>query len=393
MKALEFRRNEGRYAAASVASRVLPGTGAKVGPLKLVDIDPPALPGEGWVYVLPRLSGICGSDLATVEGHSSPYFEPYVSFPFVPGHEVAGELEDGTRVILEPVLGHSARGFEPPFPDAAPGDGDDYRHLVSGPLEPGIQVGFCASTGGGWSTRFVAHTSLLRPVPDSMSDDMAVVIEPTAGGVHAALKAAVEPDSTVVVYGAGTMGLVTVAALRHLSSPGTLVAVAKHPHQKELATELGADLVVEPEEAARAVRRITGSFLIGDDQLSGGADAVVDAVGNARSIEASIGLARPRGRVVMLGMPGVVRVDLTALWHRETELVGAYTYGTEMLADGRRVKAFDIALEVAEQFGLDRIVSAHYPLERYEEALAHAAEAGRRGGVKIVFDMRNEKRR
>ncbi|KAA0235442.1 MAG: zinc-binding alcohol dehydrogenase [Actinobacteria bacterium] len=393
MKALEFERNEGRYAAAAIASRVLPGSGAKVGPLRLVDIDPPELPGEGWVYVLPRLSGICGSDLSTVEGRSSPYFEPYVSFPFVPGHEVVGELEDGTRVILEPVLGHSARGFEPPFPGAAPGDGDDYRHLVSGSLEPGIQVGFCASTGGGWSTRFAAHESLLRPVPDSMDDEMAVVIEPAAGGVHAALRAGVQPSSTVVVYGAGTMGLVTIAALRHLTSPGTLVAVAKYPRQKELAADFGADLVVEPAEAARAIRRVTGSFLIGDDQLSGGADAVVDAVGNARSIAAAIGLARPRGRVIMLGMPGVVRIDLTALWHRETELVGAYTYGTEVLADGRQAKAFDVAIEVAQQFGLDRIVSAHYPLDRYAEALAHAAEAGRRGGVKVVFDMRDEKRR
>ena len=49
------------------------------------------------------LSGICGSDLATVDGKSSRDFEPLVSFPFVPGHEVFGELEDGTRVVLEPV--------------------------------------------------------------------------------------------------------------------------------------------------------------------------------------------------------------------------------------------------------------------------------------------------
>ena len=55
--------------------------------------------------VFPLLSGICGSDLATVDGKSSRYFDPLVSFPFVPGHEVFGELEDGTRVVLEPVLG------------------------------------------------------------------------------------------------------------------------------------------------------------------------------------------------------------------------------------------------------------------------------------------------
>ena len=86
-----------------------------------------------------------------IEGHASTYFDDWVSFPFVPGHEVVGELDDGTRVVLEPVLGHAARGFEPPFDGAAPGDGDDYAHLAAGPLEPGIQTGFCCSTGGGWA--------------------------------------------------------------------------------------------------------------------------------------------------------------------------------------------------------------------------------------------------
>ena len=49
--------------------------------------------------VRPRLAGICGSDLATIDGHSSRYFEPIVSFPFTPGHEVVGELDDGSRVV------------------------------------------------------------------------------------------------------------------------------------------------------------------------------------------------------------------------------------------------------------------------------------------------------
>ena len=101
----------------------------------------------------PRLTGICGSDLSTVEGHASTYFDDWISFPFVPGHEIVGLLDDGTRVVIEPVLGHEARGFAPPFEGAAPGDGDDYAHLATGPLEPGIQTGFCCSTGGGWSDR------------------------------------------------------------------------------------------------------------------------------------------------------------------------------------------------------------------------------------------------
>src|SRR5207237_10280992 len=113
VKALVFERSVPRFAAARVAATLAPGGGARVGPLRLTDVGPPGLPGPGWPRVRPRLAGICGSDLATVDGQSSRYFEPIVSFPFVPGHEVVGELEDGARVVLQPTLTCEARGVQP----------------------------------------------------------------------------------------------------------------------------------------------------------------------------------------------------------------------------------------------------------------------------------------
>ena len=387
VKALEFSRKEARYVAAAITSRVRPGSGATTGPLALVEAPDVELPGPGWHRVHTRLAGICGSDLATVDGKSSRYFEPWVSFPFIPGHEVVGQRDDGVRVVLEPVLGHAARGFEPPFPDAAPGDGDDYRHLVSGDLEPGIQTGYCASTGGGWSTGFVAHDSQLHVVPDELSDEAAVMIEPAAVGIHAALKARISDGQTVAILGAGTMGLMALAAVRHFTPAATVIMGAKYPEQTNLARSLGADMVVAPRELPRAVRRASGSFMIGDD-LSGGADVVIDAVGTAASVDEAVGTARPRGRVVLVGMPGKVSMDLTALWHRETELVGAYTYGTETLADESSRRTFDMAMELVAQADLARLVSATYPLEDYEQALSHAASAGSRGAIKVCFDLR-----
>ncbi len=86
-------------------------------------------------------------------------------------------------------------------------------------------------------------------------------------------------------------------------------------------------------------------------------------------------------------MPGRVSVDLASLWHREVTVVGAYAYGTEEIA-GMVRRTFDVAMEVVAVKRLGRLVSARYPLDRFEEALAHAGAAGRRGAVKVVFDLR-----
>lgn len=394
MKALQFERNLPRYAAARLAGSIVPGRGATWGPLRLRDADVPDLPGPDWLRVRPRLAGICGSDLATIDGRSSRYFEPVVSFPFVPGHEVVGDLDDGRRVVLEAVLGCRARGIDPPCPACAGGDVGRCERVAFGHLEPGLQTGFCSDTGGGWSTLFVAHPSQLHDVPDELTDEAAVMIEPAACAIRAALAAGAGPvggrgDGGVqVVVGAGTLGLLTVAALRRLGTPGTLVAAARYPHQARLAEELGADVVCEPDEVPRVVRRVTGAMVVGDT-LTGGADAVVDCVGSAETVAQGLAVARPGGRVVLCGMPGTVSLDLTPLWHKEVALVGAYAYGEG--ADGRRT--FDLAFELAADTDLGRLVSATYPLDRYREALEHAANAGPRGAVKVAFDLRQEKER
>ena len=363
-------------------------------------IDDPECPGganaAGWHRVRTRLAGICGSDIALVEGHASTYFEDWVSFPFVPGHEVVGELDSGKRVILEPVLGHAARGLPLPFNGAAPADGDDYAHLAmdanGGALAPGIQTGFCCSTGGGWAPWFWAHESQLHHIDDDMPDERAVLVEPLAGGIHAALLArpsivGVE-NPVVAVLGAGTMGLAAVAGLKRYVPEARVVVGARYPHQQAYAKALGADVVVPGSELQRAVRREVGGMLVGG-QLTSGAHVTIDAVGSNSSVSDALGMTKPRGRVVLLGMPGDVTLDLTGLWHRETELKGAYTYGTETLADGHTTSTFDLAIDTANHFEAERLLSATYPLADHVDAIAHAASAGRRGAVKIAFDMRD----
>jgi threonine dehydrogenase-like Zn-dependent dehydrogenase len=394
VRALQIDRSVPRFAAARVASGWQAGAGGKVGPLKLADVDLPdrPAPSERWQVVRPLLSGICGSDLATVDGRSSRWFEHVVTFPFVPGHEVVGEVADGRRVVVEPVLGCEARGIDPPCPACAAGRRNRCERLAAGHLNPGLQTGFCADVGGGWSVGLWAHDTQLHAVPDGLSDEAAVMVEPTACGVHAALAGPDLDGGMAVVIGAGTLGLLTIAALaRHRPDVGTILAVAKHPAQRALAADLGATAVVEPGELRRAVRRRSGSWMADDGQLAGGAAATFDCVGSEASIADALAVTAPGGAIVLAGMPGPVSVDLTPLWQREVALTGVYAYGPEPRAGGRH--SFDVAFDLVADAGLDRLVTARYRLDHHAEAIAHAATAGRRGATKICFDLRAEKRR
>jgi threonine dehydrogenase-like Zn-dependent dehydrogenase len=413
MSTLLFERSLPRFAAARVVSSFGSGRGAGVGPLRLVDRDAPRVPAADWVHVEPVLSGICGSDLATLDGRSSRYFEDIVSFPFVPGHEVVGTLaadalgaeggvlSAGSRVVLQPVLGCAARGIEPPCPACQAGNVGNCGSIAFGHIRPGLQTGFCADTGGGWSTTgLVAHSSQLYAVPDQLTDEDAVTVEPVACAVHAVLGAPIAAGDVVAVVGAGTLGLLVIAALSYLAgqgrcaTPAAVLVGARYPHQQRLARELGGTEALPSDQLARAVRRHSRSLSYGGASgvtatLSGGADVVLDCVGSPESIAQSLAMVRPRGTVALVGMPGKVTVDLAPLWHREVRLAGAYAYGTEgNPGSGDATSTFSLALDVAAAQKTGRLVSATYPLARFEDAVAHAGAAGRRGAVKIAFDVR-----
>ena len=308
----------------------------------------PGLPTPEWVRVKPLLSGICGSDLGTLSSENSPYFSPITSPPFVMGHEIFGEVvEDnsgfaaGERVVVEPALGCETRGIEPPCPYCASGRHALCLNVAKGDITPGIQTGFCRDTGGGWSRgTLVAHPSQLHRVPDAVPDEAAVAVEPLACAVHAALEAAPGPDDTSLVIGAGSVGLFTVAALRHLTGAGRIICVAKHARQREEALRLGADEVVHPKETYTTLPEDAGTEAykpeLGKPVVMGGADRVYECVGSPGTMEDAVRLTKPGGEATLVGMPAAKSsLDLTALWYKEIRLAGSYAYGAEDY-DGER---------------------------------------------------------
>jgi threonine dehydrogenase-like Zn-dependent dehydrogenase len=393
--ALELYRSVTRYVAAKALGSRVPGLlSGPVAPLRLVHREPPRVPADGWGRVRPRLAGICGSDLATLSGKVSFYLSPLVSMPFVPGHEVVGELADdvddlpaGTRVVLDPVLACAARGLAP-CPACEDGRTGRCERVTVGHIAPGLQTGYCQETGGGWGRELVAHRSQLHPVPDGLADAAAVLIEPLACAVHASLRAGIGEGDRVLLVGAGSVGLLTLLAVRAFTPAGQVTVVAKHRHQAERARRYGATEVVRPREVVGSVRRATQAMRLDPERgsafLLGGVDVAIDCAGSRASIDTALRTTRAGGRVVLAGLPPT-GLDLTPAWFRELEVVGAYASGTEQL-NGDRRHSFDLAMELASAATVGELTSATYPLHRWREALDHALDAGRLGAAKIAFD-------
>ena len=294
-------------------------------------------------------------------------------------------------MVLEPALGCAVRGIDPPCPYCASGRHALCLNVAKGDISPGIQTGFCRDTGGGWSRRsLVAHPSQLHRVPDTVPDEAAVAIEPLACAVHAALGSA--PGDTSLVIGAGSVGLFTVAALRHLTEAGRIICVAKHARQREEALRLGADHVVHPKDTYTTLPKMLGTEAykpeLGKPVIMGGADRVYECVGAPGTMEDAIRLTKPGGEATLVGMPAAKSsLDLTALWYKEIRLAGSYAYGAEEYG-GEKTSSFDLALRLAPKIRLETMVGPRFPLQEYREAIAAARAAGRDGHVKVVFDHR-----
>ncbi len=392
MLALQYIRSIPTYAIVKASGGRPDVATSALSMLKLGDVAEPELPASNWVRVMPTLSGICGSDLAAIGGHASLYLDPLTSYPFVPGHEVVGTLDDGTRVVIEPALGCTVRGIDPPCPRCAEGRPGLCYNVTDGPIEVGLQTGYCADTGGGWGEVLVAHPSQLHKVPGSLSDEAAVLIEPFACCVHAALRGGAGKDDVVVVSGAGTIGLLTVAAVKLFTPPRRLIAIAKHPTQRDLARKLGADQVISPSEVFQRIRFATGARRLegmNRSLLLGGADVTFECVGRADTLNDAVRFTREGGTVVAVGMPGEEKVDWAPIWQRELTVMGAYAYGAEPKKKGKRT--FELALEAASELHLETMTGPLFGLGEYRDAIAYAMSAGRLGAVKVAFDLRGLK--
>lgn len=420
MIAIQFRKSIPRYLALRAIGPRWPGIyTSAMSPVSLRELPKPDLPTPHWVRVRPTLSGICGSDLATICAKGSTYFSPLTSTPFVLGHEVVGIVKEvgseasgvkvGDRIVLQPALGCRTRGREPACPACASGRMALCSEVTRGDISSGIQTGYCRDTGGTWSEGFVAHESQLHAVPDAMDDELAVLCEPFACALHAALRARLDclsntkngRSTVTLVMGCGSIGLLTIAAIRAIGCDVRIIAVAKYPHQREHAQSLGAnEIVMHTRDVNELYARLASALdaelhrpEIGKPTVIGGADVTFDCVASSSSIDDSCRFTRAGGRTVLVGMPGIPSgVDWTTIWYKELTIRAAYAYGREQF-EGKTRTTFDLALELMPKLegALRALVGESFALPEHRAAVRAALHTGASRSVKTVFRVESRR--
>jgi L-iditol 2-dehydrogenase len=214
---------------------------------------------------------------------------------------------------------------------------------------------------GAFAEYVVVHSAFAHPVPDTISDDAAALLEPLSVGIWACRKGRVTAGSRVLVTGAGPIGLVSVQAA--LAFGATEVVVSDvNPARLALARDLGATDVVDARTA-----RVT--------DLPRPPEVLLECSGHPAATSAAIRALDRAGRAVLVGMGGdELPLPLSVVQERELEVTGTFRYaGTWPTA---------IALVAAGRVDLDRLVTGTYGLDQAADALT----AGRSDpqSVKVV---------
>ena len=408
MQAITFRYSIPRFAFARLFGLVTPRAYVSSGgPTQLKQIPEPTLLGDDWTVVRLVRCGICGSDVKQVfmDAHFDNPLTSLISFPQVLGHEAVGVIErvgpavkvrrPGERVVVNPWLSCAPRHIDPPCDACQRGQYSLCAHFTEGTLPPGMHAGNNRAVTGGYASYMPAHESQLFPIPEGVGFDQAVLADPFSVDLHAILKAPPADGAWAMVYGAGVLGLLSVAVLRVLFPKSHVAVVARYPHQAEIARQMGAERVIQARDAAEVVESV--AEMVGArvhrpartlPWLMRGVDVIYDTVGTAETLEIGVRVANPRAPIVITGVGAPARFEWTPLYFKEVELLGSNAFGVEEVR-GARLHAMEhyLRLLAAGEFDPTPLVTHHFRLEQYREAFLMMRAKARHRVVKAVFDL------
>lgn len=371
------------------------------------DLPTPVLNGANWVKLKSLMSGICGSDISLAKAMDAFSMEPYASFPCILGHENVSEvvelgtgvtdLKVGDRVVVNPVMGCKVRDYKDECPFCAQGlDALCDNFANDDHLGPGITLGYHKATGGGWSEYFQAHKWQIHKISPDIPLKRAILTDPFSSALQpvAEYAAGKKEDKTVFIYGAGTVGLLVVAAIRALELPWKIVLGYRYGFQGEMGKKLGADHIVKTGSGLyQKVCSITGGKIrkvsVGKPVVDGGFDAIFDCVGSAGTLDDSLRLVKTKGSVIMVATSTTLNgIDPSPIWFREVNLVGT-CMSRDVIdpRDGIKKSTYSLVISILEELAIEDMVTHTFDIASYKMAFKKAMVKGQDSVIKVAFDL------
>jgi L-iditol 2-dehydrogenase len=304
--------------------------------------DPTPAPHEVLVRVVSV--GVCGSDVHYFEhGRIGSHV---VDSPLVLGHEASGEVVGVGSSVTRLSVGQRV-SIEPGVPDFSCGQClagrynlcEDMRFFATPPID------------GAFAELVTVHEQFAHPVPDTLSDDAAALLEPLSVGLWACRRGAVGAGSRVLVTGAGPVGLVAAQSALALGAASVIVTDVNE-HRLTMAEELGATGAVD-----------VSSTPVSESGLE--VDVLLECSGHPAATADALRVVAPAGHVVLVGMGAdEMSLPVSRIQERELTLTGTFRYA--------HTWPTAIALAASGRVQLDRLVTGHYGLEQVRDALTVA---------------------
>jgi L-iditol 2-dehydrogenase len=315
--------------------------------IELREVPPPRLTGPDDVLLRIETVGVCGSDLHYYkEGRIGPQV---VEFPLILGHECGGTiveagaevkgLKPGQRVAIDPLV--------------ACGHCDQCRNGRKHTCRHQKFLGNPGQLPGALVEYLVLPAECCCPVPDSLDDEQAAIVEPLSVGVYAAQLAQLSPQARVGILGSGPIGLSVLLAIRAQSQAMAYVTDLLD-ERLAVARTCGAVWAGNPrrENVVAAIRRA--------EPL--GLDVVFECAGEQETLDQGIDLLKPGGALLIVGIPAVDRVsfNISQLRREELRILNVRRQNLcveptiELMASGR----VDVRPMITHHFSLDETPQA-----------------------------------
>ena len=324
-------------------------------------------PGPNEVLARVRAVSICGTDAHLVRGDYPGFWPP--AFPFIPGHEWAGEIA---------ALGPGAELFGWKVGDRVAGTSHDacgvcqkcvegHYNLCENYGKAGLHKQYGHSVQGADATYAVHGVKCIFPLPDGISFDEGAVIDPASIALHVANRGNIAPGDNVAIMGAGAIGLLSGDGAR-IRGAGRVIVIERNPARLAKAAAMGFE-TIDPSagDPVAIVRDMTAGL---------GVDVVLECAGVPATVQLALGMLRRGGRCAAVGIPTQgVEIAMQRLVLDELELVGCRASAGEM----RRV----MPLVEQGRMRVREVMTHRFALSDYAEALATFNDPSS-GAIKII---------